>query len=222
MQYQPTVRVVGSPLIDTLMLAVPPQPILTAPDRALLISAGLRVTTRLRVVNTSGVAAQILGAAWLDTMSGVARLRDVLLDPAAREALPNVHLWPGFYPPPNLLPGDSTSLTFTNDIGNPQDTVMTLHYLILYKNRLGGLYDTYYWARLKSGNVPVSSAVRFVRVGKDTVPVIRLAMSRSDARRMFTWVDSHEECFAYSKEEGRGLMEWFERAARKAEARPSP
>jgi len=154
--YQPLVYVVGSAGVDSIGMDTPLVEVALNTGQPISMRPGtLTISSTLRLTNRGSSVARIVGIAVADTMAGFPVIRTRILSSALGSDDTQVFAWNRFYDPPQILPGDSTTLSFAHEIPAPLDTCATLHYLILYKNALGQLYDTYFWGRYSVSPPPI-------------------------------------------------------------------
>jgi hypothetical protein len=163
-------------------------------------------------VNRSDVEARILLFACSDTVAGVSRLRQILRNPVARERQIAASFNDDFYEERSVMPGDSITLMFAREVTYAQDSVLTMHYLVVYQNPIGDMYDTYYWARYRMGNMPIRPLlIRQVR-GRDTLQTMGASV---DMTNMLEPFDTNESRFIYPRTEEKGLIRWLRLQAKK-------
>ncbi len=225
-QHRPILTVHGVPMLDSVSFAMRPGPIATTPDSGLLMDCRLRVATRMVLVNTSAVEARLVMTTCNDTMSGGARLRSALLNQKERDHLFDIRPAGDFYDASHIMPGDSVTLSFSREIAFGQDTLLTMHYLILYANPLGDVYDTYFWTRYRTGRVPlIPGPMRSAKTSDGrAIQVVPIMVSRRDVMaHLLEVIDTHEDHFIYNRAEGKAVMQWMRRGiSRKREVAASP
>lgn len=154
--FQPRLKVIGGPKIsevntigridpDTFTKLLIPRATQDTVD--VNLDMELRFKSRLKVTNIGNTAASLIAYACCDTTSDEPYLRKVLSNTG--KLLPSGR---GFFPPyfaNELLPGaeDTTEIQFQSEIQFVNNERFTVHYLLLYENDIGQLFDTYYWAQ---------------------------------------------------------------------------
>ena len=106
-----------------------------------LLNAKLRITSQLFLKNTGNALAKIVGYVQTDTTSYQPIIRALFR--RAIQAGDSVEIIERLNEVP---PGDSTVLTLEAEVSFISLNHFTLHYLILYENEMGNLYDSYFWA----------------------------------------------------------------------------
>jgi hypothetical protein len=160
-EYRPELRPVGSPNPKGFKFM---QSGVTTVGRVNNYYISARLTDTLTLVNKGNATAIVVGRMAGDTVSSSYWLRDIL----QHRSIPNVtedELLAGFGRE-RYRPGDTLRIpidhTFTQ-ISEANEAV--LHYLLLYENEMGELFDSYVWVRV---HVPPEQTIvpdRMIREG---------------------------------------------------------
>jgi hypothetical protein len=155
-QYQPRLILLGAPHIKSVRAKPEPISLQDSPRWAetpgptipelFLKEDSLWISSQLTLKNTGNALAKVYASIWTDTISFTPNIRDNLLrlirDADTTSLRPMDKLI-------ELLPGDSTTLTCEQSISFLDSGKFTIHYLILYENEFGDMYDTYVWSPFK-------------------------------------------------------------------------
>ena len=89
--------------------------------------------------------------AFTDRLSGSPEIRDFTINKFKN--FPGkliTGLIDGYYQTIDILPGKQHTIETSRHVENINDGIFNIHYYLVYKNDVGNVYDTYYWARFRS------------------------------------------------------------------------
>lgn len=107
------------------------------------------------IENVGNTNAKIISAFFTDTTSGDDILRELIY--GKRLVHRNYFANNEFYSFLQLQPKDQYKLKFRRKIQFINEELFALHLLIFYKNDLGILYDSYYWAKFQKKDLKIDS-----------------------------------------------------------------
>jgi hypothetical protein len=109
------------------------------------LETNILIKTNIKLTNVGNSNAKIIAVMMSDSLTANPFIRNAMLDPERKMTTVQSMLPP--FLKSELLPNnsDTTQIELTYKIHNVRDNLFTLHYLILYENDLGNIYDTYYW-----------------------------------------------------------------------------
>jgi hypothetical protein len=111
-----------------------------------LFEGCLDISTQMCLKNTGNSLARVLAYIQTDSVTWKPTLRDYLL--RGRESDETIE-GKQFEKAIELQPGDSAQVEFRNQMDLVRDPDVTLHWIVLYENEIGQLYDTYIWAAFR-------------------------------------------------------------------------
>ncbi len=172
-QYQPRLSLIRAPHIKevrTLTESFNPDSIEQIPQDSnssipiVKLPGKLSITSQLFLKNSGNALAKIFGYIQTDTTSFIPMIRQSFLRSIRnKESI----IVTEFERLNEVLPGDSTMLTFQHEVAYFDSNKFTLHYLILYENESGNLYDTYIWSQFIIKDYPMD--VQISQVGAEKV-----------------------------------------------------
>jgi hypothetical protein len=158
-QYEPRLKLVNSPIISPIevsMKFVHPIPVRMTNDSQIFINSRLKVKVdtvqspvnitdviihcELKFSNLEKSKATILGIAYTDTMSFLPKIREKLFHQDTTKFVVDY-----LTEPIELLPGESHSFRVNHSIQFLENNRFLLHFMVLYANEIGNIYDTYVW-----------------------------------------------------------------------------
>lgn len=156
--------------------------------------------TAVEFTNAGKTPAYIVGILTADYSDGDAKIRKDILNDTSQYLL-EAHLFPDFWKAEQIIPGASVTLNFEMDAENIRNEQFTRHYLVLYKNAAGMLYDTYYWSTFGMQRVPCTKAKSSHDFFLDLL--VRHANSKIFQQVCFAIdvVDSNVATYVYSEDE---------------------
>ena len=134
-----------------------------------------------------------------DVHSGEDEVRKFILDPDKRKNV-KITLIDDFYKVVEFNTDKEHDLTLTRTILSPKDGMFTIHYLFIYSNEIGNVYDTYIWARY--AQKPIN-----MFVADKTDKTVRLTVSKDELLKSIEFVDMRSSSHMYSKEDSKELID---------------
>lgn len=113
--------------------------------------------TKLELKNTSSNTATIVAKAWTGAYAGDELLRQVLLGVENNYEFDSF-LDEDFFKSRQIQPEDIADFEFVGEVSNVKNDKFVRHYIIIYKNEAGMLYDIYCWAHFAVRTTPCSVA----------------------------------------------------------------
>ena len=112
------------------------------------IKVNFHIKSALKVTNIGNSIAKIIGKIYCDTLTPIPIIRNLLINQEFDKFEDGGALFPPFFQN-ELLPNgvDTIEIKFEQSIHFISNQKFVLHYLILYKNELGNIYDTYFWVQ---------------------------------------------------------------------------
>ena len=107
--------------------------------------------------NIGNTNARIIAAFCIDTVSGDDKLRELIYRQGMNHVLDTSNN--EFYSYWQLQPNESDKLRFHKTIDFVKNETFAIHLLLLYKNDLDILYDSYYWAKFQKKDLIVDFMV---------------------------------------------------------------
>ena len=206
LQFRPRLEILDNPrvsAIDTFVVSEASQI-----GDTLVTKFSLSIICSLNVANKGESMARIYATAWTDTSTGIAKIRDVLLDKKYREDFFKSLPVNDYYPLKEVQSGDTTYFKIRHTIQYVNGNQFTIHFLLLYKNEAGNLFDTYYWARYAT--TPITGVPQFkVENGKLIFNSIKFA--KADFREFLKLTDSNTSTQTYSREQAKDILNFLKR-----------
>jgi hypothetical protein len=156
-EHRPRVKILGGPAFTGAALDTTGGGGARTENGLPTITAQIILGSTLKLTNVGSSAARLRSTLTADGLSGHRDLADRLL--ATGQLRPSDFIVsrpnPVDLPTVELAPGDTAELQFTHVLKNPGPrNELQLHYLLLYENELGTLYDTYFWTNLSWDGSP--------------------------------------------------------------------
>ncbi len=211
-QFRPNLKIVGNLRIVDFALGTR-LPHLDGPslEEILTTPAELEIHISLRCTNTGNSLARIVNTFWTDTVSGEEKLRALLTDKVRRQDAIIPASFNDYYKTRDLSSGDTTDIEARHMVASYHDETFTLHFLILYENETGALFDTYYWARFAAG--PFKMQEKDILIdGKREIIVTLGCRVDSQVVRL---IDSHSSTMLYSPEAAKDILRFISSIPRK-------
>jgi len=202
MAYRPQLSVFTNPVVECVLS----NPTLLAdanPDTG-TIAFNLRVDCTLHMVNKGNSPARLLAYAWSDTAVGTPALRKFLLDPSRRRNL-RFEQSSDFYGVREVRPADTLTVAISQPVSRTLPQYFVLHYVVLYENDTGQLYDTYFWARYVLPGVVAPARPSLATPGRSWMYVF----APSDMIRL---LDTNESSIMYNPEQAKEIVEAIKKA----------
>jgi hypothetical protein len=148
-QYAPRLKLTNLPVISPVHIQMKSQNIPrealkdNSPTNPLIIETSIteiRVYCQLKFTNLQTSKATIISYAYADTTDYQARIRETML--AGDTSSAKVAY---IKEPVELLQGDSQSFKVEHVINFMAQNQFILHFMVLYRNELGQMFDTYVW-----------------------------------------------------------------------------
>jgi len=147
MKYRPIIKIAENPIIYDKNVSLK-EVIIDSVSRNTHITLILdSLKTQYGLINTGNSIAKIIAVISTDTLSAIDRLRNDLLNKKFRDIYYNRIIIKNELL--ELYPNDTTYVNINYPIKFIKKNEFILHLLILYKNEIGNLYDTYSWTKIK-------------------------------------------------------------------------
>jgi hypothetical protein len=215
LEYRPLLEVVGNPQITSVGIAGEKKfatryllDTTQNPDRFVDIPCSLTVETKLCIVNSGTSLAEVYAYTWEDTLSGGPQLRNRLLDKKLREHGFVLSPTTDYFSIQDIKPGDTSYFNLSHTAHFVKDNAFTMHFLVLYMNEVGSLYDTYYWARYDA--TPITSKLEVLAINNKPV-AIRSITPRRQLLEFLKLRDHNMSWKTYSKTETEDIIDFFKR-----------
>ncbi|MBV6640905.1 MAG: hypothetical protein KI791_09305 [Cyclobacteriaceae bacterium] len=170
-------------------------------EPALVFNTFYNIEYQIELLNTGNTNASVIATAWTDTIAGHAKLRSVFNDqksPVKIDTTSNYYLYE------KVVPQERYYSTAKRKVQFLDDDTFTVHFLILYENDLGIMYDTYYWARYKvvqqNQKIQFTDSIKKQELKSRTL-TIRVPEKFSMDTDIIAEVDSNTDYKIYSEEE---------------------
>jgi hypothetical protein len=170
------------------------------------INLKLTVDPEIVVTNDGSSVATVIFNAVTDKYSGLPEMRKALLSENYEEFC-TVKLLDEFYQTITLLPGKSIPFRYPHEIGNInfEKDEFTIHYLTIYTNEIGNVYDSYFWIRFKMR--PIEGRVE----GTDE----KLNIILEKLEGSLKVIDTHFQTCMYTHDESKKILDIHERHRKK-------
>ncbi len=169
----------------------------------------LTIRSKLKVTNRGNWLAKMCARFVCDTTSGSDNIREYLLDDKTRENRFRLLPTEDYFKLKEIAPGDTIDLGFVDKVAFMSDGSFTVHYLMLYENEVGALYDTYYWARYQTLPVYVKPEYKTV----DGKLYMRLIYNRQSFKDLLRLEETNPSWNTYSMEEAEDIKGFLKRLA---------
>lgn len=157
--------------------------------------AEITVSANIKGTNKSEAVAKIVAEAIMDTPTGLSELREMLLDEEKRKGL-NFRPTKDYYHSIEVLPNEEHQFDFSRTIkaADLEKQECVVHYMVLYENEAGNLYDSYMWMRFN-----FKKTLPFQYATKDWVNV-KPIIDENEVTQAIKHKDSHFSTHMYSKD----------------------
>lgn len=111
----------------------------------------LKISTRIRIRNDGNSNAHLIFYGVADRLSGAPELRNIISSKFnSFQGKLDIGFIEDYYHTVDIMPGKEHTIETSRQIQNINEGLFNIHYYLVYKNDVGNVYDTYYWARFKS------------------------------------------------------------------------
>ncbi len=111
----------------------------------------LKIDTKIRIRNDGNTNAHLILYAVTDRLSGLPEIRDATTSKFKNfPGKLDIGLIKDYYQTVDILPGKEHIIETSRPVQNINEGLFNIHYYLVYKNEVGNVYDTYYWARFRS------------------------------------------------------------------------
>jgi len=147
--HRPNLYIIGKPKI--LEIKMPKSDVINAMDSSALIEVSANIKYEIKITNIGNDIANIVLMGFTDTLSGNDEFRQNIFDKSRRKYTSFIKDTTYLFQN-DIKPNDTIPFTFTYqakyfDKVNDANGSFTLHLIVFYQNKIGNLYDTYYWAK---------------------------------------------------------------------------
>lgn len=196
-QNRPHLEIVGRPSIKSIKVAPESQgKILNFNDKNLGFAPTL--DTEVKLINDGSSVAKLMFEVLGDVHSGEDEIRKIILDPDKRKNIKFTFI-DDFYKVVEFGKDKEHDLTLTRTILSPKDSMFTIHYLFIYSNEIGNVYDTYIWARYAQKPIKMF-------VADKTDKTVTLTASKDEVLKSIEFVDMRSSSYMYSKKDSEELI----------------
>lgn len=163
------------------------------------IAVTLTVDPELNVTNNGNSVANILCKVVTDKYSGLPEIRKILFSENGMESF-SIKLTDDYYKTIDILPGKSKSVRLPYTINDVNFVLneFTIHYLIVYANEIGNVFDSYFWVRFKMD--PIQA--RFSSDGN----TFSIQLDKEELHGAVKVIDTHFSTRMYSRNESRKIV----------------
>jgi len=161
----------------------------------------LTIDPELTVINKGVTVAKILCEVVTDQYSGLPEIRKKILSDKIWKSFREVKRTDEFYKTKDILPGKSLPIRLPCTLKhiNFDLNECTIHYLIIYSNEIGNIYDSYFWVRFKMEPFEMHYSTN----GN----LLRLQFEKEKVAGSVKVVDTHFSTFMYSRQESKRITE---------------
>lgn len=208
LQHRPLIEITKQPILKSCNPSISNRVVSALEEEKglQLLIKDLEVSLHLK--NNGNSPAHVFTIVGCDKSTGKPFLRDQIFDKTGDEIRLHIGSLPGFYADNQILPTQNKEFELTSDVKEVDyNGVFVRHYLVLYKNELGMVYDTYYWCRFKLTDIKEKDS----DLGHAfTLPLI-LDDGNSMESKLFVidFIDSNFSTKAYSKEESEAIVAYI-------------
>ncbi|MBI3125597.1 MAG: hypothetical protein HYZ10_14465 [Ignavibacteriales bacterium] len=202
-QFRPNLKIAGN--LKTSISALMSKGQGTDSLGAREIPAILPVSIKMKCVNVGNSIARVITTFLTNTKTGDDKLRMLLTDSKNRQNELIPVPFNNFYKTQDLSSGDTISIETAHMVTSFQHERITLHFLILYENEMGALFDTYFWAQFEVGPFILRASTTFINGKKD---VVYSALMPSDGVEL-KLIDSHSSTQMYSQENAKYILDYL-------------
>lgn len=211
MNFRPLLSLVAPPTFDSC--SIEPRELHYSEDGDNTLLGDIRVAFTAHVENTGTSNASLIVMARGDTLIGKPILRNMLRDPEYRSKHIHFEQLPSFYTLKEFQPSDTATFHWTQPKSETGDSSLyVLHFLLLYENDAGALYDTYYWARYYSSPL---RGITYRVVTKDGMGIL-IDIDEETKKNYLRLKDKNESSFLYPPDEAKAIREFIDKASESA------
>ncbi|MGB2698066.1 MAG: hypothetical protein WBD28_09465 [Candidatus Zixiibacteriota bacterium] len=218
MQFKPSLKVVGDPITTAFQFEgdgkFATRDILNASDtttKFIDIHCTLTINFKLNIMNEGNTMADVYAVFWSDTSKGRDKMRELLFNKDARERELGKPIIGDYLTLKSVPPGDTVDYEMTHTVQFFEENDFTMHFLFLYRNEIGTLYDTYYWACYNA--TPILGKVEFAII--DGKLVSRIAVEKTQFKDFLKLYDHAMSSKTYSKSEAEDILDFLKRHRKK-------
>ena len=196
-QPRPLLKIEGTPVIKSIR-ATSESPITKKNINERSLGLTLSLITEVKLINKGNSIAKMMFEVVADKHSGIPEVRKFILDPDKRKNI-KFSLIDDFYKVVEINPDKDRDITLSRTIKSPSNDRFTMHYMFIYSNEIGNVYDSYIWATY------VQKPVK-MRVADKTDTTIKLTMEPEELVKSIELEDIYEMTYMYSKKESEELL----------------
>ena len=154
----------------------------------------LKIDTKIRIRNDGNTNAHLIFYAVTDRLSGLPEMRNITISKFKNfPGKLDIGLIKDYYQTIDILPGKEHIIQTSRPVQNINEGLFNIHYYLVYKNEVGNVYDTYYWARFRSKEFKLNPSADSDSIEKALMDSI-------------VFVDDHYSYKVFSREESRYLI----------------
>jgi len=197
LEYRPQIKLIHKGGTVTAIVDNVPKTVeeLTSPERQGLVTKKVSVTTKVLAFNDSPHVAKVMAKGFTDVPLGSDEIRKRILNEEERLNL-EMLLNDSFYTSLEILPYTEHSYEFTVEItqANAEKKEFVVHFLILYGNEVGNIYDSYLWLRFKFDKANLQWMAKDGKQPQATA-------SKEELSKFVHFHDKHFSTYMYAKPE---------------------
>lgn len=211
LDYQPRLKVISIPEWSNLEYSAkldyknvePPPP--GDSVATFMTTPKVTINTKLKIVNVGTAKAELLAVVHNDTTVAYDILRDKIYKnikiktSSFSEFLTDEVL-------PNAI--DTVDIEFNHRIRFFEDNKFVIHYLILYKNELGQVFDTYYWCQGQFKDFIFPAPIR--RLDENRIIVTRQYHTKVAKKDMLDFEDAKSSYKIYTENECKRIQKFID------------
>jgi len=218
MKFRPDLKVVNSPEIISFELAstdkISVSEFYDSQSDTIDIHSSLTIKAKLNLVNVGNARAKVYAFGRMDTLSGDPKIRELLLNKKGREHSMKFAPISDYFWIKDVKPDDTTCFNLSHAIKFIEDSKFTVHFIFLYENDVGVLYDTYYWANYTSTPLVLKLPEKGLMDTKGNL-IFTSKVDKSQVKEFFKLSDQNISSKIYSKKEAEDILKFLKRKAKK-------
>ena len=214
MQFKPFLKVVGNPIITAFQFEgdskFATRDIFNASDTTIKfidIHCTLTIDFKLNIMNEGNTIADVYAILWSDTLKGRDKMRDLLFNKDTRERELGRPIIGDYLTLKSVPAGDTVDYEMTHTVRFFEENDFMMHFLFLYRNEVGTLYDTYYWACYNA--TPILGKVEFAIIEGKLVS--RVAVEKAQFKDFLKLYDHATSSKTYSKSQAEDILDFLKR-----------